>query len=1525
MQGAAAKIGALNTGTGGSAYFEFTLTPSSGFTVNLTGISFGTRSTSTGPQAYSLRSSLDGYAIDIATGTIANNSTWTLKSNTGLTTMSSSGTPITFRIYGYNGAGSASANTANWRIDDLTLNVTVASTSSTPSVNLSVSSNTGTEAGTTAITVTATASQPVTGDQTVSLGVSGTNITAGDYTLSSTTITIPNGATTGSVTFTVVDDAAVEGTETAVLTISNPSAGITIGSPASQNITITDNDAPPTVSVTAGSNAAEPTTNGSFTINFSTPTTTSTDINFEFTGMATFTSDYTITYSAGTTGSTASTGTLTVPAGTSSVTVTATPVDDAAAEATETITLTLSTPTQGYVLGTATATINLADNDSNVSVAAGNNAAEPATNGSFTITLSSPAPAGGVTVNYTLSGTATANTDYSDPQSGSVTIAQGNTTGTITLNTIDDAVFEGTETITITLTSASNGYSITTATATIDLTDNETVPPVVINEVYGGGGNSGATWKNDFIELYNNSSTAVSLAGWSVQYAGSSGTTWQVTNLSGSIPANGYYLIQQAAGTATGTFSNLPAPDATGTIPMSATAGKIALVINTTPLSGSCPAGPIADLVGYGSANCFEGTAPTPAPSATHSVQRVTTGADNNQNNTDFGLLSPPTPTNSQVDVIAPTITSLSPADGTTGMNTSFIATITFSENIQKGTGTITIKRVADGSTEQTIDVTNSSVSTSGTSASFGVHSLQFGTDYYIEVSNGAFKDAANNNFAGITGATAWNFSTAATPPAGVVGTTYNFNNCPAPNLPDGFTQYSVTGSIIWSCTKFGRTYTVDPSSDYAVQINGFSGGTNVPNVDWLISPSFDLTATTYPLLSFWSRTAFNGDVLQLKVSTNYPGTGDPNAPGIIWTDLNGKFPLPTSDVWTESSNINLSAYKGSNVYIAFVYESTDEEGARWTIDDFRINNSATPPPASITTGATDIQFNYTAAGATSDKTFTFTGNDITTDVTLTATGDFLLSKDGTTFTPSITYTQAEANNITKTVTVRFAPTQSNQNQTGSITITTSGLTATINLKGTSIDPATTLEVVNWNIEWFSSPTLGPANDAQQEQNVTTILQRVGADIYGLLEVVDEAALAAVVAQMPGYTYVISNYGSHTNTCVNPPSALADAQKLAFVYKSSVFTNVSTTALLSAGINTCADASSTSYNNWASGRYPFQMSADVTLNGITKPVKFVLVHAKANTSPTDVSYDRRKRGADELHTLLETPAYATENIIIFGDYNDDLDQSITANKTTTSWDAFTTDNADFPALTLPLSLAGKKSTVSYNDVIDHVVVSNEMNQYYMSSTASILTDVENMVSNYANTTSDHYPVFTRFAFAAAALPLNLLSFTGAKENNAVKLEWQTSDEVGTKEFIIERSANGRNFEAIGSKPAAGNSSSVRNYSFTDLQPLSGNNIYRLKMVDLDGRFELSKLVKINFGNTYSVTVAPNPVASSFYVTTTFNGPAYLQIMDMSGRVVKKQVLVNQKEKVLVGNLQKGLYVVKIINVNETFTQKITVQ
>ncbi len=187
---------------------------------------------------------------------------------------------------------------------------------------------------------------------------------------------------------------------------------------------------------------------------------------------------------------------------------------------------------------------------------------------------------------------------------------------------------------------------------------------VVISQVYGGAGCGTAgcsTYQNDYIELYNRSSTAVSLNGWSVQYAAATGTTWQVTALPNvTLQPGQYFLVAENFG-ANG-VSPLPTPDATGTIVLSATAAKVALVNSTTALTGACPsnvigANSIIDFVGYGTtANCNE-TANAPAPSTTTADIRNGGGnTETDNNSTDFQA-STPTPRNTSSALNTPTAT----------------------------------------------------------------------------------------------------------------------------------------------------------------------------------------------------------------------------------------------------------------------------------------------------------------------------------------------------------------------------------------------------------------------------------------------------------------------------------------------------------------------------------------------------------------------------------------------------------------------------------------------------------------------------------------------------------------------------------------------------------------------------------------------------------------------------------------------------------------------------------------------------
>ncbi|MCI3937794.1 lamin tail domain-containing protein [Chryseobacterium aahli] len=185
---------------------------------------------------------------------------------------------------------------------------------------------------------------------------------------------------------------------------------------------------------------------------------------------------------------------------------------------------------------------------------------------------------------------------------------------------------------------------------------------IVINEVYGGGGNSGATFKSDFVELINNGSSSVVLNGAYLQYAsaggnfGPAGTSTDPLNNKLALPSitlnpGQKYLIKLATGT--GGTVDLPAPDFTpsGTaypnqpLALSGTGGKIALTSNSTNPTAANSSN-VLDFVGWSSgASLFEGTSYAPGTANATSISR-TNGIDTNNNNTDF-TVGTPTPENS--------------------------------------------------------------------------------------------------------------------------------------------------------------------------------------------------------------------------------------------------------------------------------------------------------------------------------------------------------------------------------------------------------------------------------------------------------------------------------------------------------------------------------------------------------------------------------------------------------------------------------------------------------------------------------------------------------------------------------------------------------------------------------------------------------------------------------------------------------------------------------------------------------------
>lgn len=255
-------------------------------------------------------------------------------------------------------------------------------------------------------------------------------------------------------------------------------------------------------------------------------------------------------------------------------------------------------------------------------------------------------------------------------------------------------------------------------------------PDLVISQIYGGGGNSGATYTHDYIEIFNRGTVSVSLAGKSLQYASATGTgnlgssNTQLTELpSVSIPPGGYFLVLEAQGA--GGTTPVPADFVDPTpIPMSGSAGKVALANGTTSLgcntAATCAANGgdtrIIDLVGYGGANYFEGIGPAPLLTNTTADLRNALGCQDTDNNAaDFTAGSPDPRNSSSTRNLcstdgAPFVAVTTPSNGATEVPTNSNITVTFSEPVVVGAGAFVLTCTRTGAV--TVAVTPSGAST---------------------------------------------------------------------------------------------------------------------------------------------------------------------------------------------------------------------------------------------------------------------------------------------------------------------------------------------------------------------------------------------------------------------------------------------------------------------------------------------------------------------------------------------------------------------------------------------------------------------------------------------------------------------------------------------------------------------------------------------------------------------------------------------------------------------------------------------
>lgn len=299
--------------------------------------------------------------------------------------------------------------------------------------------------------------------------------------------------------------------------------------------------------------------------------------------------------------------------------------------------------------------------------------------------------------------------------------------------------------------------------------------------------------------------------------------------------------------------------------------------------------------------------------------------------------------------------------------------------------------------------------------------------------------------------------------------------------------------------------------------------------------------------------------------------------------------------------------------------------------------------------------------------------------------------------------------------------------------------------EGSDIPAEETLDVMTWNMEFFGATitNFGPNNVTLQAENALKLFQATLPDVIAVQEVSDEALLAAIVGQLPGYAVICSDRYSRS---FEGPDPSFPPQKLCLIYNTAVVEIQEEKVLFEAiydearmGLNSLLGDYPTGSPSsfWSSGRLPWLVTAVADINGVKEKINFINIHGKSGSGSEDLA---RKRFDNQVLKDTLDAFYADANLILLGDFNDDLDQSIGGGPST--YEVIISD-PDFDGVTVSLSEAGLRSFIFNDNMIDHITISNELYDNYLEGSEFLYIPF-NLIDNYANTTSDHLPVSVRF-------------------------------------------------------------------------------------------------------------------------------------------------------------------------------------
>jgi hypothetical protein len=398
-------------------------------------------------------------------------------------------------------------------------------------------------------------------------------------------------------------------------------------------------------------------------------------------------------------------------------------------------------------------------------------------------------------------------------------------------------------------------------------------------------------------------------------------------------------------------------------------------------------------------------------------------------------------------------------------------------------------------------------------------------------------------------------------------------------------------------------------------------------------------------------------------------------------------------------------------------------------------------------------------------------------DLTVTPPAGYQISSDNSSFTTNpIVIAQSVAAAGT-TLYVRFSPITKALKVEGNINVSATGLDKNVvALTGSSFPKSETFDVACYNISFFgagSNNDFTPAQRATQVANISTVMQRLNMDVLGIEEMSSDDALNQLVANLPGYSSVMSHRWSYS---FEPPDPTFPPQKIGFIYNTTtmtlsveeppraMFESLYDSARLNLPNHRLTDYPTGNPSSfWGSGRLPFMATFIATVDGVTQKVRIVVIHAKSGGDAD--GYIRRQYDVKLLKDSLDY-FYPNDKVILIGDYNDRMVTSIFVGHPS-SYLPYVNDNINYNILTYPLDQAGRTSFPSSNGLIDHVTITSEFNNEYISNSTDI-EDPRAYIANYNSVTgSDHLPVYSRFQFCKLTCPANITTSNDAGQCGAV--------------------------------------------------------------------------------------------------------------------------------------------------------------